>query len=103
MPVRVVGFDGDDTLWHSETRFDVTQGEFHDLLERHVPEADADRRLAEMEVKNLGVYGSGVESFTLSMPETAIGLTERQITASDLKVLLAWGRRMLIEPTEHLG
>ena len=44
MPVRVVGFDGDDTLWHSETRFHVTQGEFHELLKQHVPKADADRR-----------------------------------------------------------
>ena len=102
MPVRVVGFDGDDTLWHSETRFHVTQGEFHELLERHVPEADADRRLAEMELKNLGIYGYGVKSFTLSMLETAIELTEGQIPASDLKVILGWGKRMLMEPTELL-
>ena len=102
MPVRVVGFDGDDTLWHSETRFHVTQGEFHELLERHVPEADADRRLAEMELKNLGIYGYGVKSFTLLMLETAIELTEGQIPASDLKVILGWGKRMLMEPTELL-
>ena len=102
MPVRVVGFDGDDTLWHSETRFHVTQGEFHELLKRHVPEADADRRLAEMELKNLGIYGYGVKSFTLSMLETAIELTEGQIPASDLKVILGWGKRMLMEPTELL-
>ncbi len=49
MPVRVVGFDGDDTLWHSETRFSVTQAEFRELLKRHVPDADADARLSEME------------------------------------------------------
>ncbi|TMG08391.1 MAG: HAD family hydrolase [Chloroflexi bacterium] len=102
MPVRVVGFDGDDTLWHSETRFHVTQGEFHELLKQHVPEADADRRLAEMELKNLGIYGYGVKSFTLSMLETAIELTEGQIPASDLKVILGWGKRMLMEPTELL-
>ena len=102
MSVRVVGFDGDDTLWHSETLFHVTQGEFHELLERHVPEADADRRLAEMELKNLGIYGYGVKSFTLSMLETAIELTEGQIPASDLKVILGWGKRMLMEPTELL-
>jgi len=102
MPVRVVGFDGDDTLWHSERRFHVTQGEFRELLKRHVPEADADRRLAEMELKNLGIYGYGVKSFTLSMLETAIELTEGKIPASDLEVILGWGKRMLMEPTELL-
>jgi|SRR6266851_497955 len=100
MPVRVVGFDGDDTLWHSETRFSVTQAEFRELLKRHVPDADADARLSEMEMKNLGIYGYGVKSFTLSMLETAIELTGARIPASDLEVILGWGKRMLMEPTE---
>src|SRR5438128_1453386 len=103
MPVRVLGFDGDDTLWHSETRFHVTQGEFRELLKRHVPDAEADRRLAEMEMKNLAIYGYGVKSFTLSMLETAIELTEGRIPTSDLEVILGWGKRMLMEPTELLA
>src|SRR5213595_407214 len=103
MPVRVVGFDGDDTLWHSETRFHVTQGEFRELLKRHVPDADAHSRLAEMEMKNLSIYGYGVKSFTLSMLETAIELTQGRIPASDLEVILGWGKRMLTQPTELLS
>jgi putative hydrolase of the HAD superfamily len=103
MSVRVVGFDGDDTLWHSETRFHVTQNEFRDLLQRHVPDADVDRRLAEMEMKNLAIYGYGVKSFTLSMLETAIELTQARIPASDLEVILGWGKRILMEPTQLLN
>jgi putative hydrolase of the HAD superfamily len=102
MPVRVVGFDGDDTLWHSETRFHVTQGEFRDLIRGHAPDADVATRLAAMEMKNLSIYGYGVKSFTLSMLETAIELTEGRIPASDLEVILGWGKRMLLEPTELL-
>jgi len=102
MAVRVVGFDGDDTLWHSETRFHVTQGEFRDLLRRYVSETDIDARLAEMETKNLSIYGYGVKSFTLSMLETAIELTEGRIPSRDLQVILGWGKRMLMEPTELL-
>jgi putative hydrolase of the HAD superfamily len=98
----VIGFDGDDTLWHSETRFDVTQGEFRDLLKRHVPDADVDTRLADMEMKNLSIYGYGVKSFTLSMIETAIELTQARIPASDIEVILGWGKRMLTAPTELL-
>src|SRR5258708_8714233 len=102
MPIRVVRCDGDDTRWHSETPFDVTQAAFRDLLRRHVPDADIDRRLAEMEMKNLSVYGYGVKSFTLSMLETAIELTEARIPASDLEVILGWGKKMLLEPIKLL-
>ncbi|HKW07858.1 MAG TPA: HAD family hydrolase [Candidatus Dormibacteraeota bacterium] len=102
MPVRVLGFDGDDTLWHSETRFHVTQGEFRDLLKRHVPDADVDGRLAATEMKNLSIYGYGVKSFTLSMLETAMELTSNRIPTADLDVILGWGKRMLMEPTELL-
>jgi putative hydrolase of the HAD superfamily len=102
MPITVVGLDGDDTLWHNETRFNVTQGEFRELLHGHVPDADVDKHLAEAEMRNLGVYGYGVKSFTLSMIETAIQLTEGRIPASDLEVILGWGKRMLMQPTELL-
>jgi putative hydrolase of the HAD superfamily len=97
-----VGLDGDDTLWHNETRFNLTQNELRDLLRRHVPDADVHAHLAEMEMKNLGIYGYGVKAFTLSMIETAIQLTEGKIPASDLEVILGWGKRMLMEPTELL-
>ena len=102
MAIKVVGLDGDDTLWHNETRFVLTQTELRDLLRRHVPDADVDEHLAEVEKKNLGMYGYGVKAFTLSMIETAIQVTGGKIPASDLQVILGWGKRMLMEPTELL-
>jgi putative hydrolase of the HAD superfamily len=102
MPVRVVGVDGDDTLWHNETRFHLTQTALRDLLRRHVPDADVDRRLAEVEMRNLSLYGYGVKAFTLSMLETAIQATDGRIPAADLEVILGWGKKMLAEPTELL-
>ena len=102
MPIKVVGFDGDDTLWHNETRFNLTQAELRDLLHRHVPDADVDRHLFDVEMKNLGLYGYGIKAFTLSMLETAIQLTDGRIPAADLEVILGWGKRMLQAPTELL-
>ena len=102
MAIRVLGFDGDDTLWHNETRFNVTQSELRDLIRRHVPDADVDNHLLAVEMKNLGTYGYGVKSFTLSMLETAIQLTEGRIPSTDLEVILGWGKRMLNEPIELL-
>ena len=102
MPITVVGLDGDDTLWHNETRFNITQGEFRELLQRHAPDADVDEHLFQTEMKNLGLYGYGIKSFTLSMIETAIQMTKGRIPASDLEVILGWGKRMLTQPTELL-
>jgi len=102
MPITVVGLDGDDTLWHNETRFNVTQGELRDLLRRHVVDAVVDAHLADTEMRNLGIYGYGVKAFTLSMIETAIQVTHGKIPATDLEVILGWGQRMLMEPTELL-
>jgi putative hydrolase of the HAD superfamily len=102
MPIKVVAFDGDDTLWHNETHFHFTQSALRDLLRGHAPHADVDARLFETEMTNLSLYGYGIKSFTLSMIETAIEVTEGRIPASDLAVILDWGKRMLREPTELL-
>jgi putative hydrolase of the HAD superfamily len=102
MPIKVLAFDGDDTLWHNETHFNMTQQAFRDLVLKHAPEADVDRRLFATEMANLGLYGYGIKSFTLSMLETAIAVTEGRIPTSDLEVILGWGKRMLQEPTELL-
>jgi putative hydrolase of the HAD superfamily len=97
-----VGLDGDDTLWQNETRFQLTQTALRDLLRRHVPDADVDAHLAEVEMRNLRIYGYGVKAFTLSMIETAIQVTDRRIPAADLEVILGWGQEMLSAPTELL-
>jgi putative hydrolase of the HAD superfamily len=102
MSIRVLAFDGDDTLWHNESRFKLTQSELRDLVHRHVPDADVDGHLFETEMRNLGLYGYGIKAFTLSMLETAIQLTGGRIPAEDLQVILGWGKRMLTEPTELL-
>jgi len=60
-PPRVIGFDGDDTLWHNETLFSMTQGRFRMLLLHHVdlPSTLIDARLAKTVQRNLSVYGHG--------------------------------------------
>ena len=101
-PIQVIAFDGDDTLWHNESHFRLTQDQFGELLRRHVPDIDPDARLFATEMRNLSIYGYGIKSFTLSMLETAIEVTEGRIPAPDLEVILGWGKRMLQEPTELL-
>src|SRR5262249_20258632 len=102
MRIKTVAFDGDDTLWHNETHFNLTQRKLRDLVLSHAPDAAVDDRLFAIEMANLKLYGYGIKSFTLSMLETAIEVTDGTIPAADLKVILGWGKRMLEQPTELL-
>ena len=99
---RVIGFDGDDTLWHNETIFSMTQARFRELLLRHAPEADVDARLLATERRNLAAFGYGIKGFMLSMVETAIDVTEGRIPARDISTILDFGRAMLLHPVELL-
>ena len=101
-PPRVIAFSGDDTLWHSETLFSMTQGRFGTLLTRHVdlPREVVDARLSETVQRNLLIYGYGIKGFVLSMVETAIEVTQSRIPVEDIRAILEFGRTLLEHPVE---
>jgi putative hydrolase of the HAD superfamily len=102
MRITTVGLDADDTLWHNETIFRLSHERFAALM------ADAGEpevllaRLAEVETRNLRLYGYGVKGFTLSMIETAMELTGGEAPARIVREILAAGREMLAHPVEPL-
>ena len=81
--IDTIGFDGDDTLWHSETEFELTQTMFVELLAPFVPSGEVNlaAQLAATELGNLAVFGYGVKSFTLSMIETALDVSHGTVPA----------------------
>lgn len=100
--IELLALDGDDTLWHSESLFAVTEERFTALLAPFL-EPDALRgRLLEAERTNLELFGYGVKGFTLSMVETAIEVSEGRVTASEIGQLVAWGKELLAHPVELL-
>ena len=102
MPVEVVAFDGDDTLWHNETIFSVTQERYEALLAPHVDPRDLHARMLETERRNVSIFGYGIKGFTLSMVETAIEVTDGRVTADEIATILEFGKAMLSHPTELL-
>ena len=58
-PVDVIGLDADDTLWHNETLFSVTQERFSALLDGHADPDELHERLLATERKNLSIFGDG--------------------------------------------
>lgn len=54
MPIRIIGLDADDTLWHNESIFRATQARFYELLAPFGAPDIVEARLAEVEHRNLG-------------------------------------------------
>lgn len=100
--IEVVAFDGDDTLWHNESIFSMTQERFSELMEPYVADDDLADRLFATEMRNLRLFGYGVKAFTLSMIETAIELSEARVTANEIGAIIDAGRSMLQHPVELL-
>ena len=101
--IRVIGFDGDDTLWHNEPLFTVTKQRLADLLAGHVGDpALLGERLYEREMANLRLFGYGIKGFTLSMVETAIEVTEGRVSAAEIQAIVDAGKAMIGHPIELL-
>ncbi len=100
--ITTIGFDADDTLWHNEMFFRLTQARFADLLADFVPPDVLHDRLLAVEQRNLGVYGYGVKGFTLSMIETALDITKGTVSGRVIAELMAAGREMLAHPIDLL-
>ena len=100
--VDVIAFDGDDTLWHNETLFSVTQEKFRALLRPYVDEADIDASLLATEKRNLALFGYGIKGFTLSLIETAIEVSGGRVETVEIQRLIDYGKAMLDHPVELL-
>jgi putative hydrolase of the HAD superfamily len=99
-PLTAIGFDGDDTLWESETQFHLTQARYRELLADDVDPEVLDARLLEVERANLHLYGYGAKSFTLSLIETALELAGDRLDVADVAEILEAGKQLLAHPVE---
>ncbi|WP_299946735.1 HAD family hydrolase [uncultured Ruegeria sp.] len=100
--LTTIGFDADDTLWHNERFFQLTQAYFAELLADHAERDHLMDRLLQAEKRNIRHYGYGIKGFTLSMIETAIEVTDDRVPARIIRQLIEAGQEMLAHPIELL-
>ncbi|MCI5109122.1 MAG: HAD family hydrolase [Marivita sp.] len=100
--LQTIGFDADDTLWHNERFFRLTQDRFEALLADHTDAAHLHERLIAAERRNIGHYGFGVKGFVLSMIETAVEVTDGAVPGHVIRDILEAGQDMLAHPVELL-
>lgn len=100
MAISLVGFDADDTLWHSETHFALTEDRFRALVSPWSESRQASERLLARERANLELFGYGVKGFILSMIETAIEVSDGGIPSGAIQQIVGWGKEMMAHPVE---
>jgi putative hydrolase of the HAD superfamily len=101
--LKLIAFDGDDTLWHNERSFRAARIRFGRLLDDAgvvISEEEIDAVVDRVEVANIDYYGYGVSSFILSLIETAIDLTAGRVTGAQLTDLIELSKHMLTEEIE---
>ena len=100
--IKVIGFDADDTLWVNETYFREAETAFAKILSKYETTNKIDQELFRMEIDNLPLYGYGVKAFTLSMVESALELSNYNISSKNIEAILNIGKDMLNKPVELL-
>ncbi|WP_127104876.1 HAD family hydrolase [Pararhodobacter zhoushanensis] len=102
MQLTTIGLDADDTLWHNERFFTLTQSRFAELLADHAEAEHLSERLLAAEHRNVGRYGFGIKGFVLSMIETAVEVTDGRVPGHVIGQIIAAGQEMLAHPIELL-
>lgn len=98
MPLTTIAFDADDTLWHNERFFTLTQERFTELMREHADPDHLNERLLAAERRNIGHYGFGIKGFTLSMIETAIEVSDGRVPGTVIAEIMAAGREYASPP-----
>ncbi len=99
----VIGFDADDTLWHSEDGFRSNEERFVDLIAPYAPAGvDVKAALTATERKNLAAFGYGVKSFGLSMVEAAVTISGGRVPSRTVAEMVEMVRAQLEDPVRLL-
>ena len=102
MPLKVIAFDADDTLWVNEPFFREAEEKFASLLEDFMPQHASMKELYRTEIENIGLYGYGIKGFMLSMIETAMRISDHKMPMTLVEKVIQIGREMLEKPVELL-
>jgi putative hydrolase of the HAD superfamily len=103
-PFDVIGFDADDTLWHSEDSFHPGEQRFVELVSPFVAEGvDVKAALTAVERKNLHTFGYGVKAFGLSAVEAAVSISDGRVPTAVIGQLVEMVRAQLTEPVRLLA
>lgn len=98
--IRVIGFDADDTLWENEPYFYDTTRRFCALLHDYASCEQVEQMLYHTETGNIQLYGYGAKSFILSMVETALNVSGKQVSPATIHKIIELGKELINKPVK---
>lgn len=100
MNPKIIAFDADDTLWVNEPYYREYEKQFAELLRDYYPDTIITEEFFKTEIGNLKLYGYGAKGFMLSMIETAIRISERNVSNEIIEKIIALGKSLIDMPVE---
>lgn len=100
--IKAIAFDADDTLWVNETLFRSAEEEFCELMKDYIDTDECNKRLFDVEMRNLPMYGYGIKPFALSLIEAAIEFSGGRVSNQTIQKIIGIGKDMLEAPIELL-
>ena len=100
LPIRVIAFDADDTLWDCQSHFEAVEEHLYQLI---APYCDNPaQELYQTESGNMADLGYGCKAFTISIIETALRVAGDHLSAAELTDLLNDCKSLLHLPATPL-
>ena len=100
LPIKVIAFDADDTLWDCQSHFEKVENHLYSLIAPYCE--DPKHELFLTESGNMADLGYGCKAFTISIIETALRIAGNDISSTQLKELLVHCKQLLHLPATPL-
>jgi putative hydrolase of the HAD superfamily len=100
--IKVIAFDADDTLWVNEPFFQDVEKKVCTMLQEYGTPQEISQELFHTEMQNINIYGYGAKSFTLSLVETALRVSNNSINSVNIKDIVTMGKSLLQIPIQLL-
>ncbi|MHB8134844.1 MAG: HAD family hydrolase [Anaerolineaceae bacterium] len=97
-----IAFDADDTLWENEIYYQNAQKKMQEILVGYCSPETTNETLLQTETRNIPYFGYGIKSFGLSMIETAVQLSNGEISAREIQIILESLKEMISTPVKLL-
>ena len=97
---KVIAFDADDTLWDCQGHFEEVEEHLYSLIAPYCE--NPKQELFNTESANMEDLGYGCKAFSISIIETALRVAGNDVSATQLKELLAHCKQLLHLPATPL-
>jgi putative hydrolase of the HAD superfamily len=98
--IDITALDADDTPWHNAQLYHQAKKKFSQVMAKYSSSQVASLHLDQTEVRNIEHFGYGIKSFTLSMIETAVEVSNGQVEGEVIGELITVAKQMLSAEVE---